>query len=80
MSQQQRRVMTDGTRSSRLDRQRQRAVLRRGFRRSGSRDRLTIIPSPTVESVTAGSAVAPRRDGVLELASSQLEVPEPGGE
>jgi len=36
-----------------------------------------IIPSPSVESVTAGSAVGRRSDGVLELASSRLEVPEP---
>ena len=42
-----------------------------------SRDRLTIIPSLSDESVTAGSAVGRRRDGVLELASSRLEVPEP---
>jgi len=76
MSQQQRRVMTDLTRALRQERQRGSEVLRRRFRRSGSRDRLTIIPSPSVESVTAGSAVGRRRDGVLELASSQLEVPE----
>jgi len=77
MSQQQRRVMTDRTRSSREERQRQREVLRGHFWRSGSRDRLTIITSPSVESVTAGSAEGRRRDGVLELASSRLEVPEP---
>jgi len=67
----------DRTRSSRQEKQRRREVLRGRFRRSGSRDRLTIIPSPSVESVTAGSAVGRRRDGVLELASSRLEVPEP---
>ena len=49
--------MTDRMRSSRQERQRRREVLRGRFRRSGSRDRLTIIPSPSVESVTAGSAV-----------------------
>jgi len=77
MSQQQRRVMADRTRSLRQERQRQRVVLHRPFQRSGCRDRLTIIPSPSVVSVTAGSAVGRRRDGVLELASSRLEVPEP---
>jgi len=69
--------MTDRTGSSRQERQRPRDVLRGRFRRSGSRDRLTIIPSPSVESVTAGSTVGRRRDGVLELASSRREVPEP---
>jgi len=69
--------MPDRTRSSRQERQRRREVLRRRFRRCGSRDRLTIILSPSVESVTAGSAVGRRMDGVLELASSRLEVPEP---
>jgi len=69
--------MTDRTGSSRQERQRRREVLRGHFRRSGSRDRLTIIPSPSVESVTAGSAVGRRRNGLLELASSRLEVPEP---
>jgi len=69
--------MTDRTRSSRQERQRRREVLHEHFRRSGSRDRLTIIPSPSVESVIAGSAVGRRRDRVLELASSRLEVPEP---
>jgi len=39
--------------------------------------RLTIIPSASVESITAGSTVGRRRDGVLKLDSSQLEVPEP---
>jgi len=77
MSQEQRRVMTDRTGSSRQERQRQRVVLRGHFRRSGSRDRLTIIPSPSVESVKAGSGVGRRRDGILELASTALEVPEP---
>jgi len=57
--------------------QRRIEVLRGHFWRSGSRDRLTIIPSPSVESVTAGSAVGRRRDGVLELPSLRLEVPEP---
>jgi len=76
MSQQQQRVIMDRTGSSRQERQRQREVLRGRFRRSGSRDRLTIIPSPSIESVMAGSAVG-RRDGVLELASSGLEIPEP---
>ena len=76
MSQQQ-RVMTDRTRSSRQERQRRRDVLRGRFRTSGSRDTLTIIPSPSVESVTAGSAVGRRRDAVREPASSRLEVPEP---
>jgi len=35
-----------------------------------------MIPSPSVEFVTAGSAVGRRRDGMLELASSRLEVPQ----
>jgi len=61
----------------REERQRPRDVLQRRFQRSGSSDRLTIIPSPSVESVTAGSAVGSRRDDILELASSRLEVPEP---
>jgi len=69
--------MTDRTRSSRQERQRRGEVLRGRFQRSRARDRLTIIPSPSVESVTAGSAVGRRRDGVLELASSRVEVPEP---
>jgi len=69
--------MPDRTPSSRQERQRRREVLRGRLRRSGSRDRLTIIPSPSVEAVTAGSAVGRRRDGVLELASSRLQVPEP---
>ena len=47
------------------------------FQSSGFRDRLTIVPSPSVESVMAGSAVGWRRDSVLELASSRLKVPEP---
>jgi len=66
----------DGTPSSRQEWPRRREVLPGHFKRSGSRDRFTIIPSPIVESVTAGSAVGRRRDGVLELASSRLEVPE----
>ena len=41
------------------------------MRRSESRDILTIIPSPSVESVTAASAVGTMRDGVLERVSSQ---------
>jgi len=76
MSQQQRQVMTDQMCLLRQERQRPRDVLHRCFQRSGSRDRLTIIPSPSVESVTAGSAVGRRSDGVLELASSSLEVRE----
>ena len=40
-------------------------------------DGLTIIPSPSVESVTTGSAVGWSRDGLRELASSRLEVPDP---
>ena len=42
------------------------------FRESGSRDRLTIITSPGVES-----AVGRRRDALLQPASLQCEVPEP---
>jgi len=67
----------DRTRSLRQERQRRREVLGGRFRRSESSDRLTIIPSPSVESVTAESAVGRSRDGVLELASSRTEVPEP---
>jgi len=63
--------------SSRQERQRRREVLHGRFRRPESKDRLTIIPSPSVESVTAGSAIGRRRDGVLELPCSPLEVPEP---
>jgi len=59
------------------ERQRRRELLGRGFWRSGSRDRLTIISSPSGESVMAGSAVGRRRDGMLELASSQLVGREP---
>jgi len=40
-------------------------------------DRLTIITSPSVESVVDGSAVGRRRDAVREPASSRLQVPEP---
>jgi len=76
MSQQQRRLMADRARSSRQERQRQREVLRGPFRGSGSRDGLTIITSPSVESVMAGSAVGRRRDAVQEPASSRLQVPE----
>jgi len=69
--------MTDQTRSSRQERKRGRQVLDGHFRRYESRDRLTIIPSPTIESVTAGSALGRRRDGMLELAPLRLEVPKP---
>jgi len=69
--------MADRARSSRQERQRQREVLRGRFRGSGSRDGLTIITSPSVESVMAGSAVGRRRDAVREPASSRLQVPEP---
>jgi len=37
----------------------------RTCRKSGSRDGLTIITSPSVESVMAGSAIDRRRDVVL---------------
>jgi len=63
--------------SSRQERQRQREVCRGHFRGSGSRDGLTIITSPSVESVMAGSVVGRKRDAVLEPASSRLQVPEP---
>jgi len=63
--------------SLRQERQRQREVLRGRFRGSGSQDGLTIITSPSVESVMAGSAVGRRRDAVREPASSRLQVPEP---
>jgi len=69
--------MADRARSSRQERQRQREVLRRRFRGSGSRDGLTIITSLSVESVMAGSAVGRRRDAVREPPSSRLQVPEP---
>jgi len=69
--------MADRARSSRQERQRRREVLRGRFRGSGSRDGLTIITSPSVESVMAGSAVGRRRDAVREPASSRLQVPEP---
>jgi len=78
MSQQQRRLMADRARSSRQERQRQREVLRGPFQRSGSRDELTILTSPSVESVMAGSGVSRRRDAVREPASSRLQIPEPG--
>jgi len=77
MSQQQRRLMADRARASRQERQRQRETRRGHFRGSGSRDGLTIITSPSVESVMAGSAVGRRRDTVREPASSRLQVPEP---
>jgi len=69
--------MADRARLSREERPRQREVLRGRFRGSGSRDGLTIIRSPSVESVMAGSAVGRRRDTVREPASSRLQVPEP---
>jgi len=69
--------MADRAHSSRQERQRQRKVLRRRFRGSKPRDGLTIITSPSVESVMAGSAVGRRRDAVREPASSRLLVPEP---
>jgi len=69
--------MADRARSSWQERQRRREVLRGRFRGSGSRDGLTIITSPSVESVLAGSAVGRRRDAVRERASSRVQVPEP---
>ena len=51
-----------------------REVLRGRFRESGSRDGLTIIASPSVKSVMAGSAVGRRRDAMREPASSRLQV------
>ena len=69
--------MADRARSSRKERQRQREVIRGRFRGSGCRDGLTIITSPSFESVMAGSAVDRRRDAVREPASSPLQVPEP---
>jgi len=77
MSQQQRQLIANRARSSRQERQRQREVLRGRFRESGSRDGLTIITSPSVESVMAGSAVGRRRDALQEPASSQLQVLDP---
>ena len=70
--------MADRACSSRLERQRQRDGPRGRFPGSGSRDGLTIITSPSVESVMAGSAVGRRRDAVREPASSRHQVPEPG--
>jgi len=69
--------MADRARSSRQERQRRRDVLRGHCLGSGSRDGLTIIRSPSVESVMAGTAVGRRRDAVREPASSRLQVPEP---
>jgi len=69
MSQQQRGLMADRARSSRQERQRQRAVLPGGFRGSGFRAGLIIITSASVESVMAGSAVGRRRDAVREAAA-----------
>jgi len=77
MSRQQLRIMADRAHSSRQERQRQREVLRGRFRGSEPRDGLTIITSPSVECVMAGSAVGRRRDAVREPASSRLLVPEP---
>jgi len=75
MSQQQRRLLADRARSLRQERQRE--VLRRHFQGSRSRDGLTIITSPRVESVIAGSTVGRRRDAMREPASSRLQVPKP---
>jgi len=69
--------MADQARLSRQGRQRRREVLHGRFRESGSRDGLTIITSPSVESVMAGSTVGRRRDAVREPAFSRLQVPEP---
>jgi len=69
--------MADQARSSRQERERRREVLRGRFQGSGSRDGLTIITSPSVESVMPGSTVGRRRDALREPASSQLQVPEP---
>jgi len=69
--------MADRPCSSRQASQRQREVLRRRFQGSGSRDGLTIITSPSGESVMAGSAVGRRRDALREPATSRLQVPEP---
>jgi len=54
----------------------QRDVLCGRFRISESWNRLPIITSPSVQSLTARSAVGRSRDGVLELAFSRLEVPD----
>jgi len=72
MSQQQRRLMADRARSSRQERQTQRETLRGPFRGSGSSDGLTIITSPSVESVMAGSTGGRWRDAMREPASSRL--------
>jgi len=77
MLQQQRELMADQARSLRQEWHRQREVLRGGLWESGSRDGLTIIISPSVESVMAGSVVGRTRDAVREPASSRLQVPEP---
>jgi len=69
--------MVDRARSSRQERQRQREVLHGRFQGSGSRDGLTIITSPSVESVMAGFAIGRWRDAVRDPASSRLQVPEP---
>jgi len=47
------------------------------FQGFGSRDGLTMITSPNVEYVMAGSTVGRRRDAVREAASSRLQVLEP---
>jgi len=77
MSQQERQLIADRARSSRQERQRQREVLRRRSQGSGSRDGLTIISSPSVESVMARSTVGRMRDAVWKPASSRRLVPEP---
>jgi len=69
--------VADRAHSSREERQRQREVLRGRFWRSESRNGLTIITSPSVESVMAGSAVGRRKDAVREAASTRLQVPDP---
>jgi len=68
--------MAAQARSLRHERQRRRKVLRGRFQGSGSRDGLTIVTSPSVESAIAGSTVG-RRDAVREPASSRLQVAEP---
>jgi len=77
MSQQQRQLIADRARSSPQERQRRREGLRLHFQGSGSRDGLTLITSPSVESVMAESTVGRRREAVREPASSRLQGPEP---
>ena len=74
MSQQQRRLMADRTRSLRQGRTIQTEVRSGGVRKSRSRDRLSIIPTP-LASRPSGSTES--RGTGLVLASSRLEVPEP---